>query len=72
VHDIADIELRGVPGVFVATEAFVVAAETQARALGFSAAVRVFVPHPVQDRTADELRTYADGAYAEIVAAITS
>lgn len=59
------------PGVFVASAEFVVAAETQAKALGFPAA-RVFVPHPIQDRTDDEMRAYADAAYDEIVAAITS
>lgn len=71
MHDIADLESRGVPGVFVASAEFVVAAETQAKALGFPAA-RVFVPHPIQDRTDDEMRAYADAAYDEIVAAITS
>ncbi len=72
MHDIADIERRGVPAAFVATTAFVVAAETQARSLGFSAVTRVFVPHPVQDRTDDELRAYANDAYAQVISAITS
>jgi hypothetical protein len=71
VHDIADIEARGVPGVFVASAEFVVAAESQARMLGFPAA-RVFVPHPIQDRTDDEMRAYADAAYDEIVSHITA
>ncbi len=72
MHDTADIEFRGVPAVFVATTAFVVAAETQARSLGFSAAARVFVPHPVQDRTDNELRAYADGSFAAVIAALTA
>jgi hypothetical protein len=71
VHDIADLEARGLPGVFVASQEFVQAAEAQATALGFPAA-RVFVPHPIQDRTDDEMRAYADAAYAEIVARITT
>jgi hypothetical protein len=71
VHDIADIEARGIPGVFVASAEFVVAAETQARSLGFPSA-RVFVPHPIQDRTDAEMQSYADAAYDEIVASITS
>jgi hypothetical protein len=71
VHDIADIESRGVPGVFVASAEFVQAAESQARMLGFPAA-RVFVPHPIQDRTDDEMREYADKAYDEIVARVTT
>jgi hypothetical protein len=71
VHDIADIEARGVPGVFVASMEFVQAAESQATMLGFPAA-RVFVPHPIQDRTDDEMRAYADAAFDEIVARITA
>ena len=71
MHDISDLEVRGIPSVFVASSEFVVAAETQARALGFPSA-RVFVPHPIQDRTDEEMRAHADAAYAEIVAAVTS
>lgn len=58
--------------MFVATTEFVQAAEAQAAALGFGAVARVFVPHPIQDRTDDEVRAYADAAYADIVAAVTS
>jgi len=71
VHDIADLEARGIPGVFVASAEFVVAAESQATMLGFPAA-RVFVPHPIQDRTDDEMRELADKAFDEIVAAIVA
>ena len=61
-----DMEGRGVPTVFVASSEFIDAAETQAEALG-SDPPRVFVPHPIQDRTDDEVRELADGALAEIV-----
>jgi hypothetical protein len=71
VHDIADLERRGVPGVFVASTEFVDAAEAQATALGFDAA-RVFVVHPIQDRTDEEMRALAAGAVDALVAAITS
>ena len=71
MHDISDLELRGVPGVFVASAEFVEAAATQAAALGFSEIARVFTPHPIQDRTDDEMRAYADAAFDEIVAAVT-
>ena len=71
MHDIADLEARGIPGVFVASMEFVQAAEAQATMLGFPAA-RVFVPHPIQDRTDDEMRAYADAAFDEIVARVTS
>jgi len=72
VHDIVDLEARGVPSAFVASTEFVVAAETQAKALGFESVARVFVPHPIQDRTDDEMRALADAAFEEIVQAITS
>jgi hypothetical protein len=72
VHDISDLELRGVPGVFVASREFVAAAEHQSRALGYSAMARVFTPHPIQDRTDDEMVAYADAAFDEIVSQITA
>ncbi len=71
MHDIADLERRGLPAVFVASTEFVEAAEAQAAALGFDAA-RVFVPHPIQDRTDDEMRALADAAVDEIVQAIST
>ena len=55
--------------VFVASSEFVTAAEAQSRALGADPA-RVFVPHPIQDRTDDELRALADAAFREIVEAL--
>lgn len=70
MHDIVDLEIRGVPGVFVASGAFDVAAQSQADALGFATVARVFTPHPIQDRHDAEMIDYADAAYAAIVAAI--
>jgi hypothetical protein len=71
VHDIADLERRGVPGVFVASAEFVEAAEAQARALGVEPA-RVFVAHPIQDRTDEEMTALADGCVDEVVRAVTA
>lgn len=71
MHDIADLEARGVVGVFVASTEFVDAAAAQSRALGFDAA-SVFVPHPIQDRTDDEMRALADAAVDQILAALTA
>jgi hypothetical protein len=72
VHDIVDLERRGIPGVFVATSEFVQAAVAQSTSLGFPTVARVFTPHPVQDRTDDEVRAYADLVYDQIVAAVTA
>jgi hypothetical protein len=72
VHDIVDLEGRGVPAVFVASHEFVTAAEAQSASLGLPDAARVFVPHPIQDRTDEEMREYADAAFDEIVARLVS
>ena len=69
MHDIKDLEDRGVVAVGVATTEFVQAAQLQARYLGYDPAV-VFVPHPIQDRTNAELRSLADKAIDSILDAI--
>ncbi len=69
VHDITDLEGRGVPGVIVASTEFVDAAAAQGRSLGADPAC-VFVPHPIQDRTDDEMRALADAAVDRVVAAL--
>jgi len=50
---------RGLPGVSIVTTEFRDAIAVQSRALGFEPAV-VYVPHPVQNRTAEELAAVAD------------
>ena len=71
MQDIVDLERRGIPGVFVASAEFVQAAIAQSTSLGFPTVARVLTTHPIQDRTDDEMRAYADQAYDEIVAQIT-
>ncbi len=70
MHDIVDLERRGVPGVFVASSVFVEAASVQGESLGFQPE-RLFVEHPIQDRTDDEMRTIADRAVGDLVAKLT-
>ncbi|MBT3371491.1 MAG: hypothetical protein HOA08_02360 [Rhodospirillaceae bacterium] len=70
MHDITDLEGRGIPGVGVASTEFTEAAAAQAESLGFDAAM-VFVQHPIQDRTDDEMRALAEAAYKEIVARVS-
>jgi hypothetical protein len=67
VHDIADLEARGVPGVFVASVEFRDGAEHQARALGADPAA-VYVPHPIQDRNDAEMDAIADAALDAVLA----
>ena len=63
----AELEARGIPCVGVATEEFIAGAEAQAKSLGTDPAL-VFIPHPVQDRTDDELKALADQHFEAIVA----
>jgi len=56
--------------MFVASTEFISAAEAQSKALGFDPAV-VFIPHPIQDRTDDEIRALADSAFEEILAQLS-
>lgn len=70
MHDIADLEGRDIPGVGVASSEFVQAAALQSRALGFDPAM-VFVPHPIQDRSDEEMRALADQAVDAILAELT-
>ncbi len=58
--------------MFIASEQFVDAAIAQSTSLGFAAVARVFTPHPIQDRTDDEMIAYADSAFDSILATVTS
>ena len=55
----------------IATTAFEEAALAQGRALGFDPAI-VYVAHPIQDRTDEELRDIADQALDSVLAMITA
>jgi hypothetical protein len=63
------LDKRGIPGCAIATEAFQPAAAAQAKSLGLTPAI-VWVPHPIQNRTAAELAAVAETAVAEVIAAI--
>ena len=67
----ADLDRRGIPGVMVASEQFRNAARAQADAIGFEPAI-VWVPHPIQNRSRDELRAIAADAIDEIIAQLTT
>ncbi len=70
MHDITNLEGRGIPSVGVASTEFIEAAAAQSKSLGFDPAV-VFVPHPIQDRTDDEVRALADAAFDEILRGVS-
>jgi hypothetical protein len=70
LRDVISFEESGKPGVLVASSVFAQAAEAQADALGAPDARRVLVPHPIQDRTDDELQAMARDAVDDLLAAI--
>ena len=71
MHDIADLESRGIPGVGIASTEFVEAAALQSKSLGFDPAMG-FVRHPIQDRSDEEMRALADEAVEPILRALTT
>jgi alkanesulfonate monooxygenase SsuD/methylene tetrahydromethanopterin reductase-like flavin-dependent oxidoreductase (luciferase family) len=60
------LEAAGLASVMIASAEFVKAAQTQADALGADPK-RVFVRHPIQDRTDEEMHAIADAAVDEIL-----
>jgi len=66
-----NFDSRGIPGVSVVTTGFTDAVETQSKALGFDPAV-LFVPHPIQNRTAEELNKIADDAAERALRMLTA
>ena len=59
LRDVLELESLDTPAVLVASDAFVQAADDQAQKLGQPEIRRIFVDHPVQDRTDDELQATA-------------
>ena len=56
----------------IASSEFADAAQKQAAALGLPELRRVFVPHPIQDATDDEMRSKADVIIERLIEALTS
>ncbi len=71
MHDSVWFEIQERPAVFIASTAFVGAAQAQADALGLPDVQRIFVPHPIQDATDSEMRARADAVVEQIFAALT-
>ena len=62
----ADLEARGIPALYVATMEFIDGAEGQAKAIGAKLG-GVFVRHPIQDRTDDEMAAVAEDAFPGVM-----
>ena len=72
MHDTVWFEIQGKPAVSIASSEFVDAAETQANALGMTNAKRIFVDHPIQDATDEEMQEKADAVIDQVIAALTT
>ncbi|MXW54051.1 MAG: hypothetical protein F4X44_11530 [Gammaproteobacteria bacterium] len=72
MHDTVWFEIQGTPAVSLASTEFKSAAQTQANALGMKDARCVFVDHPVQGTTDEEMRNKAESCIDEVIQALTS
>ena len=63
MHDNFFFEINAIPSVFVASTEFVTAAEAQSASLGMPGIRRVYVPHPIQEATDEEVRAKADACF---------
>ncbi|HWZ43280.1 MAG TPA: hypothetical protein VNW97_07370 [Candidatus Saccharimonadales bacterium] len=61
----------GIPAVAVATTEFMTPARVQASALGRAGFEAVFVPHPIQDQSPEQIAARADATVEEIVRRLT-
>jgi hypothetical protein len=71
LHDTIRLENLGILAVPVATAEFRTAARAQAAALNRPDFEAVFVPHPIQDQTKQEIEDRADASIEQIVARLT-
>jgi hypothetical protein len=66
LQDIRELDGRGIPGGYIASEVFRTAALTQGEAVGFHPD-SLFVAHPIQDRTDAEMQALAEGALEDVL-----
>jgi len=70
--DLVHLERRGIPAVGIATAPFADEAVQQARLLGMPDARMLYIPHPVQLLSSDELAARADAVIPDVLAALTA
>jgi hypothetical protein len=71
VCDLVHLERRGIPAVGIATSPFADEAVEQARLLAMPSSRMLYIPHPVQLLTDEELAGRADSVFAAVVRALT-
>jgi hypothetical protein len=72
LHDTIRLESLGIPAVPIATKEFISPARIQAGALGRAGFDAVYVPHPIQDQTPEQIAARADAVVDEIVRRLTA
>jgi len=72
LHDTIRLENLGIPAVPVATTEFITPARIQAGALGRPEFDAVYVLHPIQDQTPQQIAARADAVAREIVRRLTA
>jgi hypothetical protein len=70
LRDVIEFEALGKPGVLIASDAFTQAAANQVELLGQPKLAYALAPHPIQDRTDDELRAIAASLVDSALSAI--
>jgi len=65
-----NLESRNIPSVFIASDEFMAAAAAQSSALGIDPSA-IFIPHPIQDRTDEEMAQLAEEALDDILKQLT-
>ena len=70
LRDVIEFEALGRPGILIASDAFAKAAAEQVQLLGQPKLAYALAPHPIQDRTDDELRAMAGALVDEALGAI--
>ena len=71
MHDTLKLEEWGIPAVPVATTEFMTPGRAQAAALGRPDFDAVYVPHPIQDQTKEEIEARADSVCEELALRLT-
>jgi hypothetical protein len=71
MHDSAFFEINNKPTVVVASDVWVHACELQTASLGLPEIQRIFVPHPIQDATDEEIRAKADAIIDDLIKSLT-
>ena len=70
MHDTVWFEIQNIPSVFLASTEFVEAAAAQAEALGLPEVERLFVEHPIQDATDEEMQQRAEAVFESVLGSL--